>query len=120
MSRRVGGFGLVIVSEAAGAFGSSRPRSASAAAKTATAATAPTMSTVVQRRIALLTIRSRRDGGSAESPRMAPRKRPKHLRPKSPARVRKRKHARRRNSQQHPELIGLALAFVGAFLAIPL
>jgi S-DNA-T family DNA segregation ATPase FtsK/SpoIIIE len=51
---------------------------------------------------------------------MAPRKRPKHLRPKSPARVRKRKHARRRNSQQHPELIGLALAFVGAFLAIPL
>jgi S-DNA-T family DNA segregation ATPase FtsK/SpoIIIE len=78
------------------------------------------MSTVVQRRIALLTLRSRRDGGSAESPRMAPRKRPKHLRPKSPARVRKRKHARRRNSQQHPELIGLALAFVGAFLAIPL
>jgi S-DNA-T family DNA segregation ATPase FtsK/SpoIIIE len=51
---------------------------------------------------------------------MAPRKRPKHLRPKSPARVRKRKHARRRNSQQHPELVGLALAFVGAFLAIPL
>jgi S-DNA-T family DNA segregation ATPase FtsK/SpoIIIE len=51
---------------------------------------------------------------------MAPRKRPKHLRPKSPARVRKRKHARRRSSQQHPELVGLALVFVGAFLAIPL
>jgi DNA segregation ATPase FtsK/SpoIIIE, S-DNA-T family len=52
---------------------------------------------------------------------MAPRKRPKHLRPKSPARVRKRKHARRRSSQdQHHELAGLALAFVGAFLAIPL
>jgi len=52
---------------------------------------------------------------------MAPRKRPKHLRPKSPARVRKRKHARRRSSQQqHHELLGLALVFVGAFLAIPL
>jgi DNA segregation ATPase FtsK/SpoIIIE, S-DNA-T family len=43
------------------------------------------------------------------------------LRPKSPARVRKRKHARRRSSQQqHHELLGLALVFVGAFLAIPL
>ena len=51
---------------------------------------------------------------------MAPRKRPKHLRPKSPARVRRKKHARRRSSHQHPELVGLALAFVGAFLAIPL
>jgi DNA segregation ATPase FtsK/SpoIIIE, S-DNA-T family len=49
---------------------------------------------------------------------MAPRKRPKHMRPKSPARVRKKKS--RRRSQQHPELIGLALCFVGAFLAIPL
>jgi S-DNA-T family DNA segregation ATPase FtsK/SpoIIIE len=51
---------------------------------------------------------------------MAPRKRPKHLRPKSPARVRKKKQARRRNSHQHPELVGLALAFLGAFVAIPL
>jgi DNA segregation ATPase FtsK/SpoIIIE, S-DNA-T family len=51
---------------------------------------------------------------------MAPRKRPKHLRPKSPARVRKKKQSRRRNSHQHPELVGLALAFLGAFLAIPL
>jgi len=51
---------------------------------------------------------------------MAPRKRPKHLRPKSPARVRKRKHARRRGSHQHHELVGLALVFIGAFLAIPL
>jgi S-DNA-T family DNA segregation ATPase FtsK/SpoIIIE len=35
--------------------------------------------------------------------------------------VRKRKHARRRSSQQqHHELLGLALVFVGAFLAIPL
>jgi DNA segregation ATPase FtsK/SpoIIIE, S-DNA-T family len=40
------------------------------------------------------------------------------MRPKSPARVRKKKS--RRRSQQHPELIGLALVFVGAFLAIPL
>jgi S-DNA-T family DNA segregation ATPase FtsK/SpoIIIE len=51
---------------------------------------------------------------------MAPRKRPKHLRPKSPARVRRKKQARRRNAHQHPELVGLALVFVGAFLAIPL
>jgi S-DNA-T family DNA segregation ATPase FtsK/SpoIIIE len=51
---------------------------------------------------------------------MAPRKRPKHLRPKSPARVRRKKHARRRSSHQHPELVGLALLFVGAFLVIPL
>jgi DNA segregation ATPase FtsK/SpoIIIE, S-DNA-T family len=51
---------------------------------------------------------------------MAPRKRPKHLRPKSPARVRRKKQARRKNSHQHPELVGLALVFVGAFVAIPL
>jgi S-DNA-T family DNA segregation ATPase FtsK/SpoIIIE len=51
---------------------------------------------------------------------MAPRKRPKHLRPKSPARVRKKKSARRRSSHQHPELVGLALVFLGAFVAIPL
>jgi S-DNA-T family DNA segregation ATPase FtsK/SpoIIIE len=59
---------------------------------------------------------------SAEKRRMAPRKRPKHMRPKSPARVRKSKSKRRSGgrAQQHPELIGLALAFVGAFFAIPL
>jgi DNA segregation ATPase FtsK/SpoIIIE, S-DNA-T family len=51
---------------------------------------------------------------------MAPRKRPKHLRPKSPARVRRKKQARRKNSHQHPELVGLALVFLGAFVAIPL
>jgi S-DNA-T family DNA segregation ATPase FtsK/SpoIIIE len=34
--------------------------------------------------------------------------------------VRKRKHARRRGSHQHHELVGLALVFIGAFLAIPL
>jgi DNA segregation ATPase FtsK/SpoIIIE, S-DNA-T family len=42
------------------------------------------------------------------------------MRPKAPARVRKSKRSRRRRSEQHPELVGLALAFVGAFLAIPL
>jgi S-DNA-T family DNA segregation ATPase FtsK/SpoIIIE len=51
---------------------------------------------------------------------MAPRKRPKHMRPKSPARVRKKKQTRRRSSHQHPELVGLALVFLGAFVAIPL
>jgi len=51
---------------------------------------------------------------------MAPKKRPKHLRPKSPARVRKTKRRRRAHAQQHPELVGLALAFLGVFFAIPL
>ena len=53
---------------------------------------------------------------------MAPKKRPKHLRPKSPARVRKTKRSRSkgRRAQQHPELVGLALVFLGIFLAIPL
>jgi S-DNA-T family DNA segregation ATPase FtsK/SpoIIIE len=53
---------------------------------------------------------------------MARKKRPKHLRPKSPARVRKTKRSRRARSsaQHHPELVGLALFFVGLFFAIPL
>src|SRR6187551_3486179 len=53
---------------------------------------------------------------------MAPRKRSKHLRPRSPARVRKKKRSRSKGgrAQQHPELLGLALVFVGIFLAIPL
>jgi S-DNA-T family DNA segregation ATPase FtsK/SpoIIIE len=42
------------------------------------------------------------------------------MRPKSPARVRKTKRARRHRGHQHPELGGLALVFVGAFFAIPL
>ncbi len=42
------------------------------------------------------------------------------MRPKSPARVRKTKRARRHRGHQHPELGGLALIFVGAFFAIPL
>ncbi|MEO8289578.1 MAG: DNA translocase FtsK, partial [Gaiellaceae bacterium] len=53
---------------------------------------------------------------------MAPKKRPKHLRPKSPARVRKTKRSRRagKKAQHHPELVGLALFFLGVFFAIPL
>ena len=42
------------------------------------------------------------------------------MRPKSPARIRKSKRTRRHRGQQHPELVGLALVFVAAFLAIPL
>jgi DNA segregation ATPase FtsK/SpoIIIE, S-DNA-T family len=51
---------------------------------------------------------------------MAPKKRPRHMRPKSPARVRKTKRKRRSGHKQNHELVGLALVFVGAFLAIPL
>jgi DNA segregation ATPase FtsK/SpoIIIE, S-DNA-T family len=51
---------------------------------------------------------------------MARKKRPRHLRPKSPARIRKGKRARRHRGHQHPELTGLALLFVGVFLAVPL
>jgi S-DNA-T family DNA segregation ATPase FtsK/SpoIIIE len=53
---------------------------------------------------------------------MAPKKRPKHLRPKSPARLRKTKRSRkaRGSAHQHRELVGLALAFLGIFFAIPL
>src|SRR3954454_724054 len=68
-----------------------------------------------------LTIRGRSAPGSAEMACMAPKKRPKHLRPKSPARVRKTKRARPKSPRgQHPELAGLALAFLGIFFAIPL
>jgi FtsK/SpoIIIE family/FtsK alpha domain len=67
-------------------------------------------------------IRGRSARRSDEMASMAPRKRPKHLRPKSPARVRKKKRSRSKGvrGQQHPELIGLALVFLGIFLAIPL
>jgi S-DNA-T family DNA segregation ATPase FtsK/SpoIIIE len=51
---------------------------------------------------------------------MAPKKRPKHLRPKSPARVRKTKRKKGGRSQHHSELVGLALVFLGVFFAIPL
>jgi S-DNA-T family DNA segregation ATPase FtsK/SpoIIIE len=48
---------------------------------------------------------------------MARKKRPTKARPKSPARVRKKKRQRRAGgSHQHPELLGLGLAALGAFL----
>jgi S-DNA-T family DNA segregation ATPase FtsK/SpoIIIE len=48
---------------------------------------------------------------------MARRKRPSVVRPRSPARVRKRKRARRTRGHHHPELIGLGLVALGVFLA---
>jgi DNA segregation ATPase FtsK/SpoIIIE, S-DNA-T family len=49
---------------------------------------------------------------------MARKKRSAAPRPKSPARVRKAKRARRTRGQQHHELLGLGLFCVGAFLAV--
>ncbi len=50
---------------------------------------------------------------------MARRKRPRKLSPKTPSRVKRRKPAARPRAAayQHPELIGLALAGIGVFLA---
>ena len=50
---------------------------------------------------------------------MAPRKKKRPLRPRTPSRVRKRttKRKRARAAHQHPELVGLALATSGLFLA---
>jgi DNA segregation ATPase FtsK/SpoIIIE, S-DNA-T family len=48
---------------------------------------------------------------------MARRKRPSVVRPKSPARVRKKKRTRRHRGHHHPELIGLGLVALGVFLA---
>jgi S-DNA-T family DNA segregation ATPase FtsK/SpoIIIE len=48
---------------------------------------------------------------------MAQRKRPSRVRPKSPARVRKKKRAKRQRGQQHHELLGLGLLCAGLFLA---
>jgi S-DNA-T family DNA segregation ATPase FtsK/SpoIIIE len=47
---------------------------------------------------------------------MARKRRPTKLRPKTPARVKKRTR-RRQRSEQHPELVGLGLAALGLFLA---
>ena len=47
---------------------------------------------------------------------MARKKRPRKLRPKTPARVRKQTRRRRAGAHQHPELIGLGLAAFGLFL----
>ena len=47
-----------------------------------------------------------------------PRRRKKRLlKPRAPARVRKKKRAAKRRGHQHPELIGLVLAALGLFLA---
>jgi S-DNA-T family DNA segregation ATPase FtsK/SpoIIIE len=51
---------------------------------------------------------------------MARKRRPKHLRPKAPARIRKTKRARRARGRQHPELVGLGLLALGLFLAVVL
>ena len=48
---------------------------------------------------------------------MAGRRKKRTLKPRTPARVRKRKRARRRGGHQHAELTGLVLAAVGLFLA---
>jgi DNA segregation ATPase FtsK/SpoIIIE, S-DNA-T family len=48
---------------------------------------------------------------------MAPKKGPTKVRPKTPARVKKVKRKRGASGRGHPELIGLALVAVGAFLA---
>jgi len=48
---------------------------------------------------------------------MAQRKRPSRVRPKSPARVRKKKRERRQRGHQHHELLGLGLLAAGLFLA---
>jgi predicted anti-sigma-YlaC factor YlaD len=44
-------------------------------------------------------------------------RRRKTVKPRSPARVKKRKRAARTRRHQHPELIGLALAALGVFFA---
>jgi DNA segregation ATPase FtsK/SpoIIIE, S-DNA-T family len=48
---------------------------------------------------------------------MARRRKKRVLRPRMPARTRKRKRASKTRGRQHPELIGLALAALGIFLA---
>jgi S-DNA-T family DNA segregation ATPase FtsK/SpoIIIE len=48
---------------------------------------------------------------------MARKKRPRKVRPKSPARIRKKTRRRSAASHQHPELIGLGLAGFGVFMA---
>ena len=49
---------------------------------------------------------------------MAPKKRPSRVRPKSPARVRKRKRARRQGARGNHDLLGLGLLAAGLFLAV--
>jgi S-DNA-T family DNA segregation ATPase FtsK/SpoIIIE len=59
-----------------------------------------------------------RKGSSAgELALMARKKRPGKVRPKTPARVKKRTRTRRVRSHHHPELVGLGLLALGVFLA---
>src|SRR5262249_45308630 len=51
---------------------------------------------------------------------MARKKRPTKLRPKSPARIRKRKRKDRVRGHHHPELVGLGMATLGVFLGFVL
>jgi S-DNA-T family DNA segregation ATPase FtsK/SpoIIIE len=48
---------------------------------------------------------------------MARKRRRSKLRPKTPARIRKRSRSRRTRGRRHPELVGLVLCAIGAFLA---
>jgi DNA segregation ATPase FtsK/SpoIIIE, S-DNA-T family len=48
---------------------------------------------------------------------MAQKKRPSRVRPKSPARIRKKKRTRRQRGHHHHELLGLGLLCAGLFLA---
>src|SRR5215212_2079515 len=59
----------------------------------------------------------RNDPIVAEVARMARKKRPSRLRPKTPSRVKKQKQKRRPRGHHHAELIGLALIGIGLFLA---
>ena len=59
----------------------------------------------------------RRGAAAPEPPRMARRKRTTKLRPKSPARIRKRRRAKSGRAHAHrTELWGLALVALGIFL----
>jgi DNA segregation ATPase FtsK/SpoIIIE, S-DNA-T family len=49
---------------------------------------------------------------------MAPKKRPSRVRPKSPARVRKKKRQRRQRAHGNHDLLGLGLLCAGLFLAV--
>jgi S-DNA-T family DNA segregation ATPase FtsK/SpoIIIE len=49
---------------------------------------------------------------------MAPKKRPSQVRPKSPARVRKKKRAKRSRGRGNHDLLGLGLLAIGLFLAV--
>src|ERR671922_345867 len=57
------------------------------------------------------------EGGASKQARMGRRRKRRTLKPRVPARVKRRKRAAKERSHHHPELIGLALAAVGLFLS---